>query len=572
MNGLRERVAFVKALKACPSTPKDGECQYVQGMEVLGVYIAHTTVSRMVAEGRLAPEVGAMLNSALATHSFVALHSCTHGAVSMHAPEHEAWENTVNRLACLPAGYDYGYTESHKRHHNITNVPGDPDWYYAYATLPQLGQAFRDVYSDRPEDEFPVKKRAIASFHWDNHVGRLFGFESIRALKADTGADPTLRRLGEALEVTHKRASSMCKFLLVMFFGRYPHRNGTSGQENEVDSYYATTFRGSEQVDLWMNGEGSHHIHHAKNDISYTHLARVSLELEQDFPAIKAKMRAQPGTNDREDGSMPDLIDASVAPPNQRSWRRTVRVERAIDDLVLRGDAAAALEGIAATVIANALETVTTADFGLLRSLHARMGMAAADPDEARSIPLHCSTWADTVWSDATQRTLRELAPRIQAEVSAVGRRVGMQYAREHPQRFGSRADIKDRFVELFSVLGRVAFGEKTAAAMVEGIAAHLPAPEREQDVLAYLQSPVPKDFIKMVRDGKTSELTVESLMDKGETKGGLKGEGRDVGSKQAALKTLANLVQSARPGRVRQSRLERQVVHASGRRIRSSL
>ena len=51
--------------------------------------------------------------------------------------------------------------------------------------------------------------------------------------------------------------------ILIVFFARYVHKSGKNGSE-QGDSYYEGTYRGEADVDLWMNGEGMHHQHHAK--------------------------------------------------------------------------------------------------------------------------------------------------------------------------------------------------------------------------------------------------------------------------------------------------------------------
>ena len=45
-------------------------------------------------------------------------------------------------------------------------------------------------------------------------------------------------------------------------------------------SYYDTTFRGQTEVELWMMGEGPHHMHHAKNDVSYSYLTQVRCNIQ----------------------------------------------------------------------------------------------------------------------------------------------------------------------------------------------------------------------------------------------------------------------------------------------------
>ena len=76
---LRERLELARAMKASPSHLAPGECDYVPPLELVGIYVVHSTITRMVARGERDVSVGTYLNAALGTHSFSILHHCTHG-------------------------------------------------------------------------------------------------------------------------------------------------------------------------------------------------------------------------------------------------------------------------------------------------------------------------------------------------------------------------------------------------------------------------------------------------------------------------------------------------------------
>ena len=52
----RERLALARAMKASKAHPEPGECDYVPGMELVGVYAAHAAVTRMVLREQLSPK------------------------------------------------------------------------------------------------------------------------------------------------------------------------------------------------------------------------------------------------------------------------------------------------------------------------------------------------------------------------------------------------------------------------------------------------------------------------------------------------------------------------------------
>jgi hypothetical protein len=113
-----------------------------------------------------------------------------------------------------------------------------------------------------------------------------------------------------------------------MFFARYPHRNGVDGPPNEIDSFYDMTYKGQGQVDLWMQGEGAHHMHHAKGNVSYSRLSKVSKEVEKDHPDLKVKARQNSDLKGLEcTAQLPALVTQEDPCSVQVFWDRTVRVE-----------------------------------------------------------------------------------------------------------------------------------------------------------------------------------------------------------------------------------------------------
>merc|ERR1719506_2157371 len=103
-------------MKSSPFVLEPSECDFVPPLELIGIYIAHATISSMVAKGDLDVASGTYLNAALGCHTFCILHHCTHESISQHNPEHELLENTVFRLGCLLMFFDDGYKIAHRAH------------------------------------------------------------------------------------------------------------------------------------------------------------------------------------------------------------------------------------------------------------------------------------------------------------------------------------------------------------------------------------------------------------------------------------------------------------------------
>ena len=150
MAWLRERLELAKEMRACPSHPKEGECDYTPPLELLGIYIAYSTIARMVHKGELDPAAACYLNAALGFNTFAVIHHCTHESVSQHNPEHAALENTAFRLGCaLHYLFDDGYREAHRFHHIRTGAPNDPDLWVSDSSLPAVGNALFELTAIR---------------------------------------------------------------------------------------------------------------------------------------------------------------------------------------------------------------------------------------------------------------------------------------------------------------------------------------------------------------------------------------------------------------------------------------
>ena len=312
---LHERVALNQAMRSAPSHLPEGACDFAPPLELIGICITQACVTRMVMRGELEPSAAAYLCAALGCHTFTIVHHCTHESISQHNPQHARFENTVFRLAAGLIFFDDGYREAHRAHHQRTNQANDPDLVLAHAPLPVLGQLLHAITS-RPSFAsigVPVKPFQASFLHgcgllrvfvhswlaetaltkWPNVVLKMALFQGLDVL-ADPAAYPA-QGLARALQATWRgTANGLTHMLLGLFFARYPHRNGIA-LNNEVDSYYDSVFRGQGEVDLWMNGEGAHHMHHAKSDVSAVCIAQ---SLEHSSVVCASKLcKLQPTAN-----------------------------------------------------------------------------------------------------------------------------------------------------------------------------------------------------------------------------------------------------------------------------------
>jgi hypothetical protein len=345
---MHERIELMKAMKGSPTHPREGECDYAPPLDLVGIYIVHTSISRMVERGDLDMAAGTYLNAALGCHAFCILHHCTHESISQSNPEHMEFENMVFRLANLLIFFDDGYKEAHREHHQRTNAPDDPDLILSHSTLPQLGSLLHHMTTQKGflsigspinpptlntvqflglvphlTSEKSLLVRWMNVTNWNNMTMKVSSYEALRVLEEN----PEFKHLSDTLRATWRTASSVSHMCLVLFFARYPHRNGIDGPPNEVDSFYDMTYKGQGQVDLWMMGEGSHHMHHAKSNVSYSLLAKVSEEVERDHPDLKVMARQNMDLEALEYGTdMPVVQQPDDPAANQRFWERTQKM------------------------------------------------------------------------------------------------------------------------------------------------------------------------------------------------------------------------------------------------------
>jgi fatty acid desaturase len=538
---LRERMEVMKAMRAAPShISPAGACDFAPALDLLGVFVAHATVSRMVLRKELSAAAGAYLNAALGCNAFCVLHHCTHESISQHNAAHEAFENTAFRLGCFLIFFDDGYKQAHRAHHQRVNEPDDPDLILSHTTLGELGSLIHAVGARRSFAGigFQADLRLIKALHllgiaswalssrwvqastigWDNVAGKLAAFEALATLR-DARHAAEYGALDTTLRATWRGANVLTFALLALFFARYPHRNAAAPNDGDGDkagsgssgsSFYDVTYRGQGQVDLWMMGEGAHHLHHAKSDVAYTRLPAVCVEVEAARPDIKARSRGNADLRTLEHGGElpPKLGSAADAPPETAKAFQRARAEALGDALqrILAGDAPAAVRGMAAAALDNALHACTTADRALLRSLHKQMGLRGKYQPAGHPLPM--ASWHETVLADETVAELTAASGRIRAAVAAVASAVGAR-----APRVGSEEQMKQHYFDFFVALAdeMTSPGERTL--FYQRYAERFPGADgsdggqaggsaaRRAEVLArvreFLESKVPDDFAR---------------------------------------------------------------------------
>jgi len=514
---MRERMEVMRAMKAAPShISPAGSCDFAPALDLLGVYIAGVTISRMVLRKELSPAAGAYLNAALGANAFCVLHHCTHESISQHNPQHERFENTVFRLGCFLIFFDDGYKEAHRAHHQRVNEPEDPDQILSHTTLPQLGSVIHAATSRRTylNIGFKVDMRVIKVAHflgitsmllnssilqkyevaWDNLSGKIAAFEALDTLR-DQRYAAEYSQLYTTLRGTWRGASALTFVLLALFFGRYPHRNG--GVPNEVDSFYDGTYRGQGQVDLWMMGEGPHHLHHAKSDVAYTRLPAVCVEVEAAHPDIKTRSRGNADLRTLEhSGKLPPKMGAEDAPPETAEFQR-LKVEKLQDAMhkLLDGEAEAAVAAMSSAALDNALHACTTADRELLRSLHQQMGLQGKYQPAGHPVPI--SSWHKTMLADETVAEIVTATQRIKDAVAGVAASVGAR-----APRVSSEEELKGKYFDFFVALADAVTSQEQRSLFYQRLAQRFPgaksgAPRAVvlERMREFLESKVPNNF-----------------------------------------------------------------------------
>ena len=240
---LMSRLKIIRAINEAPSSPNPGEFDQdiclVPCLEILGIHIAHTAVSRMVLRKQLSREAGTFLNGVLAVHAYCITHATAHGGLSQGNSDYKEMENTVFRLASVVIGMEDSHQVSHKKHHAFTNGPEDPDLHLAMTSLPELGMGmmngFNNEFNGGSDGDF---------------MGALQNLIKTCSIDAFRRV-PELAAFHDDLWSTTQVAGHMGQTMIAMFFGRFPHRNGKDGS-GETDTIFENTYRGQGQVDLWM--------------------------------------------------------------------------------------------------------------------------------------------------------------------------------------------------------------------------------------------------------------------------------------------------------------------------------
>lgn len=523
---MRERMELMQEMKASRYAPKTSECDFLPPLELIGIYISHWTVSRMVAEGKLDTAAGTYLNGALGANAFSILHHCTHESISQHNPEHEEFENMVFRLACQLLFFDDGYKVAHRAHHQRCNEPEDPDLILSHTSLPELGDLLRTIYN--PADDVvmvsigtPLSLREVQLAHrlgltsiftspwvlnllgrvnWDNQLLKTISREAFRILKKHED----YRTLSSTLQATWRTSAGFSSFVLALYFARYPHRNGISCV-NEVESFYDSTFRGEGQVDLWMMGEGSHHMHHAKSDISHCELAKVSEDVEQRCPHLKLAARTNVNIRQLEHTTaMPAKLQESTPGPLQFGWDRAQAIKEAKD--LLATNVQDALAQIADAVFQNSLNVCTTADRSLLCHLHDGMKFHTNKGDSED--PVAWSKWKETLLSDETTQVLLSERDRIAAEIAAVSRQVAARLPT-----IDSEQSLKEHYLDFFVALldtmvsasQQNKFMQRMASAFGRG-SVKTDRNELVMRLRQFLESPLSDDFLRRKKTNVATE------------------------------------------------------------------
>lgn len=521
---MRERMELMQAMKESPSHLAAGECDYSPPLELVGIYVAHTTISRMVARGELKEAAGAYLNAALGAHAFTVVHHCTHESISQHNPDHETFENVVFRLASFLIFFDDGYREAHRAHHARCNTPEDPDLLMCHTSLPVLG----NLLSTMSQHGYylgmgaPIGVRTVTALHhlgltpllrstwlqkwsplinWDNVAGKMAAFKAQDVLEQHE----EYKDLHRTLQATWRGATGVTYMILALFFGRYPHRNA-----NEVDSFYDGTYRGQGQVDLWMMGEGPHDMHHAKSDVSAARLPAVCREVEERWPELKvvARQNEDLRTLEHKHELPPKRTEASPSSVEFPSARTASVLE---SKELLAHDPQQAVSGFAEAALQSALHCCCNADRELLREIHKEMRFGRAKGNDH---PIPVETLHKTVFAEETAAYLCAEGDRIKAEVASTAMGVGARLAP-----MASDDELKARYLDFFKALADEMVGPEQQAVFLERLAATLPAPSADSasaaDTLRQaLEAPVPSDFMRKKMPKTYSAQTRQKVAD----------------------------------------------------------
>ena len=493
-NYIKTRVDLARAMKSTPAHPKEGELQYEVGMELFGVLVSHITLSQMVHAGEVDESVGLLLGGTIINHNFCCLHATTHGSVSQHEEKNFKFEATVFRIAQIIGIQDDANREQHRQHHTFAQQEGkDPDYLISALPLNTLGLAlttlFGDAYGYPNLGPSPVPGRETLMKDQAIKMTRAMAMQFI----AESN-DEEMKKIGRTLAITLRGGINLSQFLLAFFFARYPHINAIDGRTNGLDSSYMdSTWRGDDQVDLWMNGEGWHVGHHAKTDVPYTVLGKVGQEVEEMYPNLKQSLRSPEIRTTLADfefvkpkEELPGYVPENHPEPTLRSWNRCLEIREAtklLNEAPNSNDnCRAAISKMANAVFDSNCDIALNADLKYLQVLVKEMMFD--DPNTNKwnhapwylkmvgsltgafrekylhpvygDIPSLQKNWSHTCFSDHVQNDLRAVMPKIQAQVNKNAEEIGLLFSKRRQSdhaRNKKPFDIRHEFLYLFQAI-----------------------------------------------------------------------------------------------------------------------
>lgn len=238
-------------------------------------------------------------------------------------------------------------------------------------------------------------------------------------------------------------------------------------------------------------------MHHAKSDVSYTLLAKISADVDEKHPHLKLQCRGNGDVRSLEyTESMPPTLTEISETSMQFPWERTLEIRRGKE--MLESDPSAGVAKIAETVVGNALYCCTKADRALLRELHD--GMELHRMRQAADHPVPIAHWKSTVLSERNAEYLRVNWGRVEAEVRRVATGVGAKLPK-----IKSEKELKDNYLDFFVALVDTMVTSEQQELFMQRYAKSFGIDGKSikrSTLLArlreYLESPVPQDFERM--------------------------------------------------------------------------
>lgn len=482
---VREKYELRRAMEAAPSHLPEGACDFVPPLELLGIYLVHGAVTRLAYRWELDLSAAAYVNACLGVHAFTIVHHGTHESISRHNSDHAPFENTMFRLAAALIFFDDGYREAHKEHHQKVGEQTDPDLMLAESPLPMLGAVIHATRTQRNYLNIGIGQKNRLEWlyslglvdwlvdswlarryivNWHNMVLKMFTFDALEAIREIN------QPLSNVLRATWRgTADELSTILLALFFARYPHRNGIA-LEHDQDSYYDNTFRGQNQVDLWMMGEGAHDLHRklpscfprsrppiilttrhfsdAKNDVSAAHLAQMRVDVEAANPHLKEVARGtwDLATLETETRLPPTYAEVQTDSPDIASFaiERTQQTLRSKQQF-LDGRPVEAMKTLGAAVLDNALHVCLAADRTFLKEVFFQMKLHKKV--ESKDVPLPVKEWPLTVLSDRAAQILMDKRGMLEHEIQDLARQVGEKIS---PESVNTERHIQRHYLDMF--------------------------------------------------------------------------------------------------------------------------